>query len=153
MIFLVKTIPSGEEWHDCYSKNNSQKSFLWLSPNVLWGYIFRIVLSYSSKCFEVFYGTLKPKQTFRRRMIQYCKEIFLFLRKKFPENCNKMWRKIETRGPFINDVMQIWTFSDPPPPSVTFHHKNVDPHKKDVTNQCPPPRHPPPPSRKLFLRV
>ena len=30
-------------------------------------------------------------------------------------------------GPFINDVTLILAFSDPPPPSVALHHKNVDP--------------------------
>ena len=34
-----------------------------------------------------------------------------------------------TRGSFINDVMLILTFYDPPPPSVTFHHKNSNPPK------------------------
>ena len=34
------------------------------------------------------------------------------------------------KGPFINDVTLILTFSDPPPPYVTFHHINLYPLKK-----------------------
>ena len=37
---------------------------------------------------------------------------------------------IPSKGPFINDVTLILTFSNPPPPSVTFHHKNANPPKK-----------------------
>ena len=51
---------------------------------------------------------------------------------------------LATKGPFINDVTLVLTFSDPPSPSVTFHHKNFNPPNK-ICHKLP---YPPAPLNK-----